>query len=440
MYYAKARFYDAENRRFAAVDPILDPSQFDLVELVADAKLFTQYTYVADNPLTNIDPTGMVITPANVVGAVIGALGGAVVGTAIANYFDLHGCARALAIAGGTGLMTVVGWFAGPAVYKALKPLVLKAIVAGQLVIDKATQWIIDALGINTWGNLSRAKEFGLKTYKALRALINKTGLQAHHIIEQRFKLGIQVQLDSIVATFSMFEDNPHFSQIQSLMESRHIYPISEATFSTSELENSEWLSVRSTWRTGYPLPVEENQYVYSTYDTIDYCEDCGFGLKQTNSFIVKKAPNWSTRNFMMLNWIHDELFMSEKAELLLYNSGLTGYTVKDVVDKAGTKIPNIRQLYINHILRQGLCMESVEKVYHCPKCGRNRYLLKVGRIRYRKEVFKDLRSDIVKSFEQFGEITCNRMILISQSFYKFLVRTKIDRGLLFEPIELVDL
>lgn len=28
--YAKARFYDADNRRFTAVDPILDPSRYDL--------------------------------------------------------------------------------------------------------------------------------------------------------------------------------------------------------------------------------------------------------------------------------------------------------------------------------------------------------------------------------------------------------------------------
>lgn len=28
MFYAKARMYDADNRRFAAVDPILEPSRF----------------------------------------------------------------------------------------------------------------------------------------------------------------------------------------------------------------------------------------------------------------------------------------------------------------------------------------------------------------------------------------------------------------------------
>lgn len=58
MYYAKARFYDADNRRFAAVDPILDPSQYDLREYVTDPMQLVQYLYVRDNAIILIDPLG----------------------------------------------------------------------------------------------------------------------------------------------------------------------------------------------------------------------------------------------------------------------------------------------------------------------------------------------------------------------------------------------
>jgi len=37
------------------------------------------------------------------------------------------------------------------------------------------------------FGTLSRAREFGIHPYNVLRGKLQGTGLQAHHIIEQRF-------------------------------------------------------------------------------------------------------------------------------------------------------------------------------------------------------------------------------------------------------------
>ena len=58
LYYAKARFYDAHDRRFTAVDPILDPSGYDLREYVQNPAQLVQYLYVVDNPVIYIDPLG----------------------------------------------------------------------------------------------------------------------------------------------------------------------------------------------------------------------------------------------------------------------------------------------------------------------------------------------------------------------------------------------
>ena len=59
MYYAKARFYDADNRRFVALDPILDPSQYDLREYVTDPMQLVQYLYVKNNAVNWIDLLGL---------------------------------------------------------------------------------------------------------------------------------------------------------------------------------------------------------------------------------------------------------------------------------------------------------------------------------------------------------------------------------------------
>ena len=59
QFYAKARFYDTDNRRFTAVDPILDPAQYDLKAYANDPMQLVQYLYVKDNAVNYIDPLGL---------------------------------------------------------------------------------------------------------------------------------------------------------------------------------------------------------------------------------------------------------------------------------------------------------------------------------------------------------------------------------------------
>ena len=50
LFYAKARMYDADNRRFLAMDPVKG--------VPSNPMTLVQYIYVADNPLSRIDPMG----------------------------------------------------------------------------------------------------------------------------------------------------------------------------------------------------------------------------------------------------------------------------------------------------------------------------------------------------------------------------------------------
>lgn len=250
-------------------------------------------------------------------------------------------------------------------------------------------------------------------------------------------KIGMPYEKGDLVSILTIFEDDRRFEQVKALFEAKQIYPLTETVYSSSELESASWLSVRSTWRSGYPFPKENKEYIFSTYNTETYCCKCGAGLIQKANFSVEKEPRWGSRNFLMLNWVHDELFVSEKAASVLKNSDFGGFQIKGVNGKMDVLHEGIYQLYINRTLEYGLKDDSISKVICCSNCNRKRYLLKPGYITYDRSVFDNIDDDIIKSGEQFGEIVCSRIIFITQRFYRFLKEKKLNRGLQYEPIQL---
>lgn len=94
-------------------------------------------------------------------------IGGAVIGRAIANYFNLKEPWKSLVVSSTSILLTVVGWFAGPAVYAAIRPVVTKAITTGKVYLTKIALWIQKTLGI--------IRHFALKAAKNVSSFAVKT-------------------------------------------------------------------------------------------------------------------------------------------------------------------------------------------------------------------------------------------------------------------------
>ena len=140
LYYLQSRYYDPDTGRFINAD---DVAFLGATGTVLSRNLFV---YCENNPVVLFDPTGC--SPANVIGAVVGGIGGAVIGTALVKHFHLTGWKKWLVLGSITGLMAIVGWFAGPAIYATLKPIVIKAITACTLAVGAIKEWALKALGI----------------------------------------------------------------------------------------------------------------------------------------------------------------------------------------------------------------------------------------------------------------------------------------------------
>jgi RHS repeat-associated protein len=141
LQYLRARWYAPSFGRFISSDPRFeseddtDSDEFEVADIVADegVQAWHSFNYGNANPLYNLDPSGLeTLADENVTVAVQGEL----------------------------------------------------AKDAATVSTQLGRQLILGARG---FGGLTRAWEFGLKPYKALRLLIKATGLEAHHIIEKRF-------------------------------------------------------------------------------------------------------------------------------------------------------------------------------------------------------------------------------------------------------------
>ena len=153
--YLRARYYNPNTGRFISQDTHWNvgnmiygdnPGENPIPDINAIKQSSNLYAYCINSPINYTDSTGSVITPANVIGALIGAGLGALIGIAIADYFELTGWAKAAVVAGGAALVGVAGWFTGPALVSILQPLVESAIDSGKLLLEQLSAEIMDFL------------------------------------------------------------------------------------------------------------------------------------------------------------------------------------------------------------------------------------------------------------------------------------------------------
>lgn len=247
---------------------------------------------------------------------------------------------------------------------------------------------------------------------------------------------------DSILIAFDILSTNPHWPTIEAFVKQYDLTCRSVTSFTKKELLDAEWLRIRSKWRNGYPQPESGFGYRNTTFSTKDFCDECGIGLSQVNSFRLKATPKWGSRHVFTLDWVDDELFVDDIAMHILQHSELSGFHFLPVNTKNGSmELPGVHQLMIESTSRPGLLLGNadIDNVYRCEICGSHKYHpTGIGMHTFSKQSLSDM-PDICHSYESFGwGHGADRLILIRQSMYRTLVDNHLDRSLVFEPIKLV--
>ncbi len=207
LYFYRARFYDPSLGRFVSADTVT-PGMDNLFA-------WDRYVYANNAPINFNDPTGhcpLCLTA--VIGGAVGAIVGAVGYTAYSAISGQQFNTGHMLLAAGGGAVagaligTGVGWAAGVGAAEATAAAVTTAGAAqaantacgGDMCADEsqkavqvvqealpAAQSTIQTVAQDGLGGLTRASQYGINSYNYLRTQVAGTGLQVHHIVEQRF-------------------------------------------------------------------------------------------------------------------------------------------------------------------------------------------------------------------------------------------------------------
>ena len=256
-----------------------------------------------------------------------------------------------------------------------------------------------------------------------------------------KHKISLEFNIGSLINAINIYEDQENYQKIADFLASRDVFPCratSKVEYSSREIDESEWLTIRSTWRNDYPQPADDFGYIHTTYDSSKYCEKCLKGLVQKDLFKIRKKPNFGSKNFLMINWIHDEFFVSNKVEAAFKENNVRGVDFYKVLNLSGKEMAETKQIYVNTYLKPGIKNESIEYELLCQLCSFKKYFQRLGYLYYDKSVFENLDVDMIKSSEKFGEITCCSKLFITQRVRKIIINNNLSRGLVFEPVILV--
>ncbi len=249
---------------------------------------------------------------------------------------------------------------------------------------------------------------------------------------------------DEHIASIQMYTSDPRWQWIETYMKAKRQSWISDTIFTKEELQQAQWMRVRSEWVTGYPEPMDGFAYQTITYTKDDYCAACGIGLKQVDCFRMKKVPSWGRRHFFSLFWESDELFVSEAVKRVFSLEGITGVEFMPVKNRSGTQVfEGIFQLRIQKTLEEGLIcdLKNLKSSSICPQCARRKSVDNEGMMtQFKKNIFEGA-PDVVKTGDYFGvagNLSPEREIIISQKVYQCIIKNKLEKNLMFYPIELV--
>lgn len=245
----------------------------------------------------------------------------------------------------------------------------------------------------------------------------------------QRELAGLGINIDIGFQGFDVSEFASTWPAIKSWIEREGASDVARATFSDLEISQASWLALRADGQFGYPQPNDDEfGYREVTYDSTEFCDRCGVGLRQIAPFQLKGEPSWGRREILQLNWVYDEYFVKPDVWTRVFEPH--GIERRPVTNRSGVELKTVVQLFVEEAV--GLDSSELVPVV-CMTCGRLKYEpVTRGPI---PSVLAEPRGHMAKSKEWFGSgASAFHEVIVSKTLVRALSTENI-RGVSFVPL-----
>lgn len=265
--------------------------------------------------------------------------------------------------------------------------------------------------------------------------LIYRHQKEVYNFAQKRRNVSPDEDEETGLIMLSLYPDIPEDAQlIRELEQFDDLIIGLSPEYTAQEMEAAPWFNIWPVWCKYYPQPDDDFGYQRTTYTKLTDCKTCSANLEQVDDFYILPSPKRMKHPFQQMNWVHDELFISGQVKQLLMDSGLSGFTFRNVRNfRTKQPLPDMYQLVIECVTPPACHLDKmdIKEELPCPECGIARYNLRYlcGPMVLDLEIMSNLDVDICKSGEYFGfGGIWTHKIFISHDFYMFLKKNHFEK------------
>ena len=218
--------------------------------------------------------------------------------------------------------------------------------------------------------------------------------------------------------------------------------------YSDEEISNAHWFKIRNT----FGRILHENGETYTKLECIygkdKYGYDIGMHRHQVENIITKRDVKWNKNYFCTTGFYEtDKIFCNNEARSFMETENVKGICYRHVIKKStGLPFDNIYQIDSENIVpSEAVYPITGYKACPCKQCGMNMlFLTSSGRTAWGiKDGVLDSTLDVYKLPPMMGGFyegpsgAADGEFVISKRLHDLLKEHKMDRNLVFEPIQL---